>query len=154
MARLCAPDVRYAEVENQRDMHKINELRHQTTFPHFIERNVPYEGFTWREWAINLLLITSMFWAHSNTYYRWWRSCVTCRQRRRFQSFYILKEFSCLRLEDMKEVVKSYIALCEGFTKLTHLDSIVVSLFVNNETAVLSKNVWSLQQMAPDMCLR
>ena len=111
-------------------------------------------GFYLREWAINLLLITSMFWAHSNTYYRWWRSCVTCRQRRRFQSFYILKEFSCLRLEDMKEVVKRYIALCEGFTKLTHLDSIAVSLFVNNETAVLSKNVWSLQQMAPDMCLR
>ena len=54
----------------------------------------------------------------------------------------------------MKEVVKSYIALCEGFTKLTHLDSIAVSLFVNNETAGLSKNVWSLQQMAPDMCLR
>ena len=54
----------------------------------------------------------------------------------------------------MKEVVKRYIALCGGFTKLTHLDSIAVSLFVNNETAVLSKNVWSLQQMAPDMCLR
>ena len=53
----------------------------------------------------------------------------------------------------MKEVVKSYIALCEGFTKLTHLDSIAVSLFVNNETAVLSKNIWSLQQMAP-MCLQ